>query len=67
MYAARPAILKLTGRDKIDDKYFTQTLLPDYVEEHPIETRDWDVVFDARGHFVEPHTGRAVSISARSR
>ena len=31
MYAARPAILRLTGRDKIDDKYFTQPLLPDYV------------------------------------
>jgi hypothetical protein len=62
MYAARPEILRLTGRGKIDDKYFTQTLLPDYVEEHQAETRDWDVVFDARGHFVEPHTGRTVDL-----
>jgi hypothetical protein len=62
MYAARPRILELTGKSKLDDKYFTQTLLPDYVEEHPEQTAAWDVVFDARGHFVEPHTGRQVSL-----
>ena len=63
MYAARPHILKATGRDRLDDVYFTQTLLPNYVNEHPDETRDWDVVFDARGLFVEPHTGREVPLS----
>jgi hypothetical protein len=62
MYAARPAILELTGRDALDDKYFTQTLLPAYLEEHPDETAGWDVVFDARGHFVEPHTTRSVPL-----
>ncbi len=62
MYAARPAILRLTKLDKFGDKYFTQTLLPDYLETHPDETADWDVVFDARGHFVEPHTGRSVPL-----
>jgi hypothetical protein len=62
MYAARPAILRLTGHDKLNDKYFTQTLLPDYIEAHLIETRDWDVVFDARGHFTEPHTGHVVDL-----
>ena len=35
MYAARQRILELTGRTKLDDRYFTQTLLPDYVEQHP--------------------------------
>jgi hypothetical protein len=63
MYAARPLILELTG-GKIwrTDQYFTQTLLPDYVREHPTQTASWDVVFDARGHFVEPHTGRSVDL-----
>src|SRR5262245_66179932 len=42
MYAARPQIQKDTGR-QLDDQYFTQTLLPDYIEEHGV---DWDVVFD---------------------
>src|SRR5207248_12840 len=42
--------------EPLDDKYFTQTLLPDYLNEFPEETADWDVVFDARGHLVEPHT-----------
>jgi hypothetical protein len=61
MYAARPAILSLTGKDKLDDAYFTQTLLPDYVTEHEKET-EWDVVFDSRGTFIEPHTGREVAL-----
>ena len=31
--------------------------MPDYVEEHGV---DWDVVYDARGHFEEPHTNRRI-------
>jgi len=55
MYAARGKILELTGRSELNDKYFTQVLLPDYIREHGLE-EEWDVVYDARGHFVEPHT-----------
>jgi hypothetical protein len=62
MYAARPKILALTHTTKLDDRYFTQTLLPDYVEKHSEETSEWDIVFDARGTFIEPHTGREVSL-----
>src|SRR5204862_3285903 len=57
MYAARPSIQERTGR-QLDDQYFCQTLLPDYMKEYEEETADWDVVFDERGHFTEPHTGR---------
>jgi len=56
MYAARPQILALTGKDNLDDAYFTQTLLPDYIAEHGLED-EWDVVYDGRGHFTEPHRG----------
>ena len=52
MYAARGHIQKVTGRE-IELEYFTQTLLPDYLEEHA--DLFWDVVYDARGHFTEPH------------
>jgi hypothetical protein len=62
MYAARPHILALTGRTSFDDQYFTQTLLPDYQREHPVETAHWDVCYDARGHFTEPHTGRKIGL-----
>jgi hypothetical protein len=62
MYAARKRILELTGRTKLDDRYFTQTLLPDYVEQHPAATSSWDVVFDDRGNFIEPHTNRTVPL-----
>jgi hypothetical protein len=62
MYAARPMILALTRTTKLDDRYFTQTLLPDYTEDHPEETEEWDVVFDARGTFIEPHTGKEIGL-----
>jgi hypothetical protein len=58
MYAARPQIQEMTGKP-LNDKYFTQTLLPDYVAETGV---DWDVVFDDRGHFDEPHTGAGFGV-----
>ena len=61
MYAARPQILALTGKDHLDDRYFTQTLLPDYLNEHS-HCQNWDIVWDARGHFSEPHTGREIGL-----
>jgi len=48
--------------DKGFDQYFCQTLLPNYLAEHPAETEKWDVVFDARGHLTEPHTKRSVPL-----
>jgi Topoisomerase 6 subunit A/Spo11, Toprim domain len=61
MYAARGRIQELTGK-ALDDRYFTQTLLPDYIAEHPELTARWKVVFDARGHLVEPHTRRSIPL-----
>lgn len=61
MYAARPAIQELTDKS-LDDSYFTQTLLPDYMRENPEETASWDVVYDARGHLWEPHTGHEIGL-----
>jgi hypothetical protein len=55
MYAARPFIQEQTGKE-LSDSYFIQTLLPQYVDEH--DCGHWDVVFDARGHFIEPHSYR---------
>jgi hypothetical protein len=56
-YAARPAIMAETEDKELAYKYFSQTLLPDYIEEHSVK---WNVVYDARGHFVEPHTNRSI-------
>jgi hypothetical protein len=61
MYAARDHIQDATGKP-LDDKYFTQTLLPDYMNDNPGKTAGWDVVFDARGHLVEPHTRTKVPL-----
>jgi hypothetical protein len=55
MYAARGHVQRTADRPlgKDFDRYFTQTLLPDYIEETEV---DWNVVYDARGRFTEPHT-----------
>jgi hypothetical protein len=62
MYAARPQILEMTGRKGFSDNYFIQTLLPDFMSDNEELTGNWDVVYDARGHLIEPHTGRTVPL-----
>lgn len=59
MYAARGPMQEKTDR-QLNDQYFTQMLLPDFITSHPELTKDWDVVYDARGRMVEPHTDREV-------
>jgi hypothetical protein len=61
MYAARNQIQEESGKT-LDDDYFTQQLLPDFMADHPDLTRDWNVVFDARGKLTEPHTNREVGL-----
>jgi hypothetical protein len=62
MYAARRRILELTGKEELDDKYFTQKLLPDFQNENPDLTADWKTAYDARGHFIEPHTNHEIGL-----
>jgi DNA topoisomerase VI subunit B len=63
MYAARPAVLKLTGGNCWkNSSYFTQVLLPEFMDEHPDLTANWDVVYDARGKLVEPHTDKRIDL-----
>jgi hypothetical protein len=52
MYQIRPAVQAMTG-ERLNDAYFTQTLLPDAIVDYGYQ---WDVVFDERGHFSEPHS-----------
>ena len=65
MYAGRGDVLRICGLSeppKGFDKYWTQKWLPDYMAEHPEETRLWKVSYDPRGSFVEPHTGRRIPL-----
>jgi hypothetical protein len=63
MYAARGPVQDLTGgKCWKNSSYFTQTLLPNFIKANPELTAEWDVVFDARGKLVEPHTGRVVNL-----
>lgn len=61
MYAARGPIQERTAKP-LSDQYFTQQLLPDFLNAHPEKAAEWDVVFDARGHFEEPHTNVVVPL-----
>jgi len=64
MYQARPMILTQIDKQlgKNFDQYFTQQLLPGYLMKYSNKTNDWDVVFDARGHFWEPHTNKEIQL-----
>jgi DNA topoisomerase 6 subunit A-like protein len=56
-YQARPKIMAQTDDKELQYGYFSQTLLPDYIEKHGL---NWNVVYDARGTFEEPHTNRRI-------
>ena len=58
-YAARPEILSRLNKDELGSQYFTQTILKDYLEE---KRPNWDVVWDARGHIMEPHTREVIGL-----
>jgi hypothetical protein len=58
MYAARGRIQELTG-SLLNDQYFTQVLLPNYIQDNGVV---WDVVYDDRGHFTEPHGGQSFGL-----
>jgi hypothetical protein len=62
MYAARPLVQKKTGGECwTNSNYFTQTLLPSYIRDHS-EAQTWWVVWDARGHLIEPYTGVTIPL-----
>jgi hypothetical protein len=63
MYQARPFIQEKMGGQQMNDQYFCQQLLPAYVQEHRV---NWDIVFDDRGHFSEPHTGHTIGLGTIS-
>jgi hypothetical protein len=62
IYAARPEILELTGKSMLDDRYFTQTLLPNFIAANPRICGSWDIVWGARGHFTEPDTRHGTAL-----
>jgi hypothetical protein len=63
MYTAHHRVPELTGGNcRSHSSYFTQRLLPEFIEANPELTKVWEVVFDARGRLVEPHTGRRIDL-----
>src|SRR6516164_6071863 len=63
MYQARPFIQDKMGGQQLNDQYFCQQLLPDYIEEYGV---DWDITYDDRGHFTEPHTDHSIGLGTIS-
>jgi hypothetical protein len=59
MYAVR----RISGLgDRLKSPYFLGKLLDKYLDQHPDETAEWDIVRDDRGTFTEPHSGREVPL-----
>jgi hypothetical protein len=54
-YAARPALLELTGLEQIGYSWFAGEVVPRHLDGNP-ELAGYDVLYDERGHFIEPHT-----------
>jgi hypothetical protein len=63
MYQARPFIQKKMGGQQLNDQYFCQQLLPDYMETRGL---NWDITYDDRGHFTEPHTEHSIGLGTIS-
>jgi hypothetical protein len=61
-YSARPEMLRLTELTSISSNYFTQTLLIDFMKANPRLTADWNIAWDDRGHFSEPHTNHEIGL-----
>ena len=51
--------MEMTDDKELRYGYFSQTLVPDYIEEKGVS---WNVVYDARGHLEEPHTNRRIGV-----
>jgi hypothetical protein len=64
MYAARGQIQKTTGK-QLNRQYFNQTLLPSYMADNPDTTASWDVLYDDRGHFIDPHTNQTLGLGTK--
>jgi DNA topoisomerase VI subunit B len=62
MYAARPLVLRLCGEFYKNSASFTQGILQEYQLDYPKQTADWDVVYDDRGHLIEPHTQHQIGL-----
>ena len=58
-YAARGRILELTEKESLDSNYFCQTLLINYIKDNDC---DWNIAWDDRGHFREPHTDHEIGL-----
>jgi DNA topoisomerase VI subunit B len=63
MYAARPKLQEIVGK-QLDDDYFTQTLLPDFIAKNSDLCAEWQVVYEARGHYREPHGGCSIELGS---
>jgi DNA topoisomerase VI subunit B len=59
-YAARPDILDASRKPDLAYGTFTK-YFEEFMNKYP-QYRDWDVVYDARGHFHEPHTELQVDL-----
>jgi DNA topoisomerase VI subunit B len=65
-YGLRPLVLADTGRHELEGEYIQYGLIPDFIAEHPELCATWTVLYDDRGHLIEPHTRKSIGLGTRS-
>jgi DNA topoisomerase VI subunit B len=65
-YGLRPLVLADTGLQQLKDSYIQYTLIPNFIVEHPDLCAGWTVLYDDRGHLIEPHTRRSIGLGTRA-
>ncbi len=66
-YKLRPLVLADTRRNNLDNpSYIEQTLIPDFIAENPELCAGWTVLYDDRGHLIEPHTNKSIGLGTRN-
>jgi hypothetical protein len=60
-YQVRPMVRAAIGSNIWKNSAaFTQNVFQSYLRDNPEETSNWDIVYDARGHFSEPHMQKQI-------
>jgi hypothetical protein len=65
-YPLRDRILAENPEARFSDQYIQYGLIPDFVSENPELCARWVILYDDRGHLIEPHTRKSVGLGTRN-
>src|SRR4051812_24850096 len=57
-----PSCWNELGTIRSNGQYFAQKLLIEFMAKNPTTSATWDIAWDDRGHFTEPHTDHTIGL-----